>query len=276
MGLPQSQMPHDNAYKAPNKKNVIVALLSMHHNLSHWRHRILSNLCYWLCRQIPARELGRIFERLQIAFAGNDPRIGQYALDYNNPQALCFLIDIYPILQKIFSTYPRMKTIHLLDIGPAFGASAGLLSELHRSHFLGPRVKVDVLDITDSRRDFIEMTYPLIDFLHCRIEEVPTDRTWDLIYCSNAIEHMADPRTFIRFVMQHTAGRAIFLAPHDEQEPLSEGHLSKITANTFAEFEVETIHVFSTAAWPMTSEGVERQQILAVLKGTHGKLPTLN
>lgn len=216
---------------------------------------------------MPARELGRMFERLQIVSAGEDPRVGQYALDYNNPQALCFLVDVYPVLQKIFATYPRMGTIRLLDIGPAFGASAGLLSEMHRSHFLGPKVKVDVLDIVDSRRDFIEMTYPLVDFLHCPIEEVPADQTWDLIYCSNAIEHMPDPRAFIRCVLQHTTGRAIFLAPHDEQEPLSQDHLSKITAETFAEFDVETLHVFSTPAWPVTSEGVDRQQILAVLKG---------
>lgn len=228
--------------------------------------RFLSLLCFWLCRKIPARELGRMFERLQIASAGKDSRIGHYALDYNDPQALCFLIDIYPTLQKIFSSFPRMGTIHLLDIGPAFGASAGLLSKMHRSHFLGPQVKVDVLDIVDSRRDFIEMTYPLIDFLDCPIEEVAADKTWDIIYCSNVIEHMTDPRSFIRAVLSHTKGRAIFLAPHDEQEPLSEGHLSKINADTFAEFDVETIQLFSTAAWPMTSDGTERQQILAVLK----------
>lgn len=162
-----------------------------------------------------------------------------------------------------------MGTISFLDIGPAFGASAGLLSKMHRSHFLGPQVKVDVLDIVDSRRNFIEMSYPLINFLDCRIEDVPADKTWDIIYCSNAIEHMADPKSFIRSVLAHTTGRAIFLAPHDEQEPLSAEHLSKITSDTFADFDAETIQLFSTPAWPVTSDGVERQQILAVLKAGH-------
>lgn len=263
----ERSIPCDDLHRAINAKSHRSNPWSpMHRTPFHLLQRIFSPLCYWLCRQIPAHELGRIFERLQIALAGKDPRIGHYALECNNPQALCFLIDVYPTLQKIFAAFPRMGTIHLLDIGPAFGASAGLLSKMHRSHFLGPKVKVDVLDIVDSRRDFIEMTYPLIDFLHGPIEEVAADKTWDLTYCSNAIEHIADPRAFIRSVMEHTTGRAIFLAPHDEQEPLSEGHLSKITAETFAEFDVETIHLFRTAAWPITSEGLERQQILAVLK----------
>lgn len=234
--------------------------------LQSFLQRVSKNLAYRLCRYIPARDLGIIFERLQIDLADRNKEVGRYALEYNNPQALCFLIDIYPFLQKIFCTFPRLGTIHFLDIGPAFGASAGLISEMHRSHFLGPQVRVDALDIVDTRRNFIEMTYPLVNFLHSPIENIPTEKKWDIIYCSNAIEHMENPRSFIKTVMQHTTNRAVFLAPYNEQEPLSEDHLSKITEKTFDEFEVETLQLFSTAAWPMTSDGTIRQQILAVLK----------
>ena len=227
--------------------------------------RGLLALCQWLCRRLTPREIGVLFERLQVSLAGDDPRIGHYALECNNPQALCFLIDAYPTLQKIFATYPRMSTVHLLDIGPAFGASAGLLAQMHRSDFLGPKIVVDALDIIDTRRKFIEMTYPLVNFLHASIESLPGNVMWDVVYCSNTIEHISDPRSFVRSVMKHTRGRAVFLAPYAEALPLSQGHSLQITEQTFDGFRVESIEVIKSAAWPTTAEGVERQQILVVL-----------
>ena len=228
-------------------------------------HKALLTLCEWLCRQLPPREIGFLFERLQISLADNDPRVGHYALEFNNPQALCFLIDAFPTLQKIFATYPRMGTLRLLDVGPAFGVSGGLLSQMHRSHFLGPKVEVDALDIVDTRRNFIEMTYPLVNFLHTSIEDLPADALWDVVYCSNTIEHTDDPRGFIRTVMQHTTGQAVFLAPYREALPLSLDHRLQISEETFEGFSVKSLQVIQSAAWPTTAGGVERQQILVVL-----------
>jgi SAM-dependent methyltransferase len=231
--------------------------------------KVWGTLCEWMCQRLAPRELGFLIERLQISLAGNDPRIGRYALEFNNPQALCFLIDAYPTLQQIFSTYPRMGTIQLLDIGPAFGASAGLLSQMHRSHFLGPRVVVDALDIVDTRQAFIEMTCPLVNFIHANIESLPDEAMWDVVYCSNAIEHLDDPRAFVRSVMKHTRGHAVFLAPYMEAFPLSLDHRLQISEQTFDGFIVESVEVIKSAAWPATAEGVEREQILVVLAAYH-------
>ena len=233
-----------------------------------WASSLLERVCTALCRRLAPRQLGRLIENLQVALADQDPRVGAYALEYNNPQALCFLLDAYPTLQTWFSRYPRMGTIRFLDIGPAFGASAGLLSQMHRSHFLGPRLQVDVLDIVDTRRNFIEMSFPLVNFVHARVEDLPTDAQWDMVYCSNAIEHMDDPRAFIAQVLQHTQGQAVFLAPYREALPLSLDHRLQITEQTFEGYEgfrVDSVRVFHSAAWPTTADGVERQQILAVL-----------
>ena len=222
-------------------------------------------LCEWLCRRLGARDLGFLFERLQISRMGRDPKIGQYALEYNNPQTLRFLIDAYPSLERIFSLFPRMGTVRLLDVGAAFGAAGGLLSQMHRSHFLGPKVVVDVLDVVDSRRDFIEMTYPLVGFLHSDIEDLPEDAMWDVVYCSNTIEHIDKPSEFINAIMKHTRSYAVFLAPYREALPLSPDHRLQITEQTFDGFSVEHMEVFRSAAWPTTAEGVEREQILVVL-----------
>jgi SAM-dependent methyltransferase len=231
---------------------------------SIWRNALFA-LCLWLCKRLGGRQAGLLFEKLQVSLAGQDPRVGAYALEFNNPQALCFLVDAYPTLQKIFATYPRMGTIALLDIGPAFGAAGGLLSQMHRSHFLGPQVSVSALDIVDSRREFIELTYPLVRFMHTSIEELPADNQWDVVYCSNTIEHIEDPREFIQSVMRHTRGFAVFLAPYREELPLSWGHCIQIDEQTFHGFNVKSMQVIQTAAWPTTAEGVERQQILVVL-----------
>jgi 2-polyprenyl-3-methyl-5-hydroxy-6-metoxy-1,4-benzoquinol methylase len=158
-----------------------------------------------------------------------------------------------------------MSTVELLDIGPAFGAAGGLLSQMHRSHFLGPKLVVSALDIVDLRRDFIELTYPQVSFLHARIENLPEDAMWDVVYCSNTIEHIDDPREFIRSVMRHTRGFAVFLAPYREALPLSLDHRLQIDEQSFEGFAVESMQVIRTAAWPATAEGVERAQILVVL-----------
>lgn len=229
---------------------------------------LISRLALFFLGRLPPRILGKIHEQLLLKSAGADPRIGEYALECNNPQALRFLIDAYPTLEKIFSTYPRMGEIRFLDIGPAFGASAGLLSQMHRSHFLGPKLKVDVLDIVDDRKSFIELGYPLVEFIHSTIEELPPEKTWDIAYCSNVIEHMEDPASFLSNVARRVSGHVVVLAPYREAHPLSPGHLVQIDEQTFDGFDVKSIQVIQTPAWPITADGVERKQILAVLAGS--------
>jgi SAM-dependent methyltransferase len=231
-------------------------------------HRLLQGMARRLLQRLPPRVVGALLESVQVRLAGEDPRVGAYALECNNPQALCFLLDAYPTLQQLFNRYPRLGTVRFLDIGPAFGAAAGLLAQMHRSHFLGPALQVDALDIVDTRRAFIEMSYPLVNFVHARVEDLPPEAQWDMVYCSNAIEHMDDPRAFIAQVLQHTRGHALFLAPYNEALPLSLDHRLQINKQTFEGFEgftVEVCKVFHSAAWPTTAEGVERQQILVVL-----------
>lgn len=228
---------------------------------------LISRLALALLRSLPPRTAGKLHEQLLLKSAGADPRVGEYALECNNPQALRFLIDAYPTLEKIFSTYPRMGEIRFLDIGPAFGASAGLLSQMHRSHFLGPKLKVDVLDIVDERKSFIERSYPLVQFIHSTMEQLPRKKTWDVAYCSNVIEHLEDPVAFLADVAKRISGYVVVLAPYREESPLSPGHLARIDERTFDPFVVKSIKIIQTPAWPTTANGVERKQILAVLAG---------
>ncbi|NBP37978.1 MAG: hypothetical protein EBS54_00460 [Betaproteobacteria bacterium] len=229
-------------------------------SLSSWLLKLL-------LRHLPPKFCAQCIEEVQIALAGTDRRIGEYALSCNNPQALCFLIDIYPVLQELLARYPRHETLRFLDIGPAFGAAAGLISQMHRSDFLGPKLDVSVLDITDERRAFIELSYPLVRFIHSSIESVARTEQWDIVYCSNAIEHLAQPKAFIQKVLEHTKGFALFLSPYLEEEPLSLDHKSRIGEHDFKDFPVEAFRVFRSAAWPPTTGDTDRKQLLALVRG---------
>lgn len=221
---------------------------------------------FFLNRLQPA-ELGQLFLRQQIRHAGADPRIGAYALEFNNPQAIRFLMDAYPSIEKLLTKYPRMGEVSLLDIGPAFGAAAGLLSQIHGSHFLGPKLNVSALDIVNDRRAFIEITYPHVHFIHADLFALSENMVWDITFCSNAIEHIAEPEAFIRRVVKHTRGHAVFLAPYNEKDPRSPGHLSRISEVTFNGFSVVESRVIQTSAWPPTADAGTRHQLLVVIAG---------
>jgi SAM-dependent methyltransferase len=136
---------------------------------------------------------------------------------------------------------------------------------MFRGRQLGPKVVVDAIDIHDRRREFIALKYPRVNFLHGDLMALPQSHTWDVLYCSNVIEHTHDPRAFIRKAMQHVRGYGVFLAPYQEEEPRSDEHHSVIDDDTFSEFNVDRKLVYESLGWPATDAG-KRCQILTVLK----------
>lgn len=226
----------------------------------------MGNWLFHLLKWLPPRWLGHAFARLQRYLADTrNPAVGEYAVACNNPQALCFLMDVFPALQSVLLKYGRGECIRFLDIGPAFGASAGVISQMYCSNFLGPRVQVDALDIVDSRRDYINATYPLVNFIHSAIEDIPPTEQWDIIYCSNAIEHHERPSEFVKEIMRRCKGYGIFIAPYMESIPLSPGHTGQISERTFDGLTIHRFGIFQSAAWPTTSDGTERRQCVAVV-----------
>lgn len=235
--------------------------------MNAWLDRLLQPLLVGVLRRLPARTVGLAFEAYKASLAGPDPRYGEYALEANNPQSLRFLLDAYPALEAAFQTYPRLSTLRFLDVGPAYGAAAAFLVDLHRSHFLGPRLEVEVLDITAERQDFIAAHCPHIRFVLGTLRELPAEKVWDVALCSNALEHMDDPRAFVDELLPRVSGFLVILAPYQEQPPLSLDHRLSIDERLFQGLPVERFEVFRTPAWPMTAEGVDRQQCLVVIKG---------
>ncbi|HYD07101.1 MAG TPA: methyltransferase domain-containing protein [Reyranella sp.] len=188
-------------------------------------------------------------------------RTRAYGLECDNTQTLAFVADALPAIIRVLRGYPRDREVTLLDIGPGFGGAAGLLSEMFCSPFLWAKVKVDALDIRDIRKDFMTFRYPLVNFMVGDIADQPVSRKWDIVYCSNVIEHTKNPATYLRDTMArvHPTGAAVFLAPY--RDGPNEVHPSLIDEGTFAGWNVvESTLIHDSLGWP------GRTQILAVIK----------
>jgi len=181
-------------------------------------------------------------------------------LEYDNPQTLAFATDAMPALISLIRSYPKKREIKFLDIGPGFGGASGLISEMFCSDFLWTKVHVDALDIRDTRRDYFKVAYPLVNFAVGDITQAPKDARWDIVYCSNVIEHTSDPKKFLRDVMEHCDGYAVFLAPYNELENRSPAHFSIITEETFSEQNVVSFSLIDSLGWK------NRKQALVVLR----------
>ncbi|MGO9112919.1 MAG: methyltransferase domain-containing protein [Thermoguttaceae bacterium] len=206
--------------------------------------------------------------QLELTEYTNHERGAAYVFEGDIPQTLAFAIDAMSTLSAIFASYPRFGEISFLDLGPGYGAAAGLISQMFCGHFLGPKVNVEVMDIHDHRQKFIELTFPLVKFRLGTIDKLQSETAWDVVFCSNVIEHTVDPKAFIAATLSHTKDRAVFLAPYREQEPLTTDHRSVISDETFAGFQIEKKEIFQSLGWGPTSAG-ERHQVLTVLNGTH-------
>jgi SAM-dependent methyltransferase len=186
-------------------------------------------------------------------------RTATYGLEGDNPQTLAFAVDALPAIARVLRGYPQDHEVTFLDIGPGYGGAAGLISEMFCSRFLWARMKVDALDIRDIRQDFMRFRYPLVNFMVGDIADQPTERRWDIVYCSNVIEHTHDPAAFLSATMQHVAGAAVFLAPYKDGP--SEGHPSVIDEATFADWNVvESRLIHDNLGWRSGA------QILTVLR----------
>lgn len=208
-------------------------------------------------------EISREVAKLRYKFFVPHPALPELPLEFVDtihvPQEMQFAIDCLPVLTKVLQTYPRDKVVSFLDYGPGYCAGSNLFATLFRSSKLWCKVNVDAMDIKDFRKDLINLDYPLVNFSVGDIRDVPLSKQWNIIYCSNVIEHLTDPIPLIEDLVSHCDGWVIIYAPFQEV-PLTLGHVSTITEDTFKPFDPVTIDVKDSLAW-------EGKQILALLKG---------
>jgi hypothetical protein len=204
-------------------------------------------------------EINKLRNRFYIPHPDCPDRTLEYVDLAHVPQELQFAIDCLPLLTGILQAYPKDRVVSLLDYGPGYCAGANLFATLFRSNFLSCKVNVSAMDVKDFRSDLIAFDYPLVDFSVGDISAVPLSKRWDIVYCSNVIEHIPDPGLLISDLVSHAEEWVIIYAPYAEKE-LSPGHVSTITEDTFSRFDPASIEIKDSLAW-------EGKQILALLKG---------
>jgi len=224
-----------------------------------------------ICKKLPPnistispREARREFDKLRFTFFKSNPnwpdRDFNYVNTANIPQELQFAIDCLPVLTQVLQTYPRDNIVSLLDFGPGYGAGANLFATLFSSKFLWCKVQVDALDLKTQRQELAIFDYPLVNYQVGEISHLPAEKKWNIIYCSNVIEHVNDPKLLVSELIKRAKDWVILYAPYREIE-LSPGHLNCITEEIFQPFSPELIEIKKSLAWG------NQQQILVLFKG---------
>lgn len=179
-------------------------------------------------------------------------------------QELQFAIDCLPALHRVLRSYPRERTVRLLDFGPGNGAGAQLVASLYRSGFLWCPVEVDALDHVELRRPLSELDHPLVRYRVGSLDSLAPGEVWDVVYCSNVLEHLAEPGPLLDALVRRARCHVVVYAPFAERPPLSLGHKTSITEELFAPHGPIELSVIDSPAW-QPYEGA--RQLLAVLPG---------
>jgi len=124
-----------------------------------------------------------------------------------------------------------------------------------------------LLDHVDHRQEFANFCYPNVNYMVGKINKLPQCKHWDIIYCSNVIEHYFRPSKIIKQLINRAKGYVVFYAPYKEYN-LCKGHRSVITEKTFDKFEPLKIKIINSLGWKKPTDA-NVEQILAIIPGIY-------
>lgn len=95
-----------------------------------------------------------------------------------------------------------------LDIG----CNGGFMVEAARENgFQATGIDLDSVSI-----DYAQNAFPQNQFMRCRLEDLPSDQLFDVVYCSEVIEHVPDVKAFASQIADVTApGGLLYLTTPD-------------------------------------------------------------
>lgn len=163
-------------------------------------------------------------------------------------QSLQFMIDLLPHIQKLIGTYPRGHRFTVLDVGPGTGLGTELLAELYSSGRLGYRMKVSVIDISATFRNYLRAVAPRVRFTLGDVFD--HTRRYDIVIASHVIEHVDDPVAFCQR-LQELARIAVFVvAPFNEPaDKLTRGHINVIDEATVTALKPTSHVLVNSVSW---------------------------
>ncbi|SAL19702.1 hypothetical protein AWB68_00677 [Caballeronia choica] len=180
-----------------------------------------------------------MFEKLS---AETDP-----AVAHARAQGISFYMDIARYLVQRF---PGMNSMSLLDIGSRTGIGPGLLRAMYHpaSYSCLKLDPVTAIEIDPTFQPAAERDFPDIEALTGDAFSLGDGRRWDIVMSSHTIEHVEDPRAFLRG-MQSICNKMAIVACPFEEENLIRWHRNRITYGMLSEAGFHDIHVYRSTHW---------------------------
>ncbi|HEX3864245.1 MAG TPA: class I SAM-dependent methyltransferase [Stellaceae bacterium] len=163
-------------------------------------------------------------------------------------QSMQFMIDCLPIIRKLLVGAPREATVKVLDVGTGTGAGANVLATLYQGAFLGPRMKVDAIEITPHLKQYAAAKFPLVNYLVGDVLDYKESGRWDLVVCTHTIEHVERPEDFIAFLTGLANYWVLLYTPWKEKS-LIPGHINRIDRRFLRRVGSKMHVILKSPAW---------------------------
>ena len=207
-----------------------------------------------------AREQWDELVRDTVSHAGLDPRV---FVDKGIPQSRVFMLDVIPLLHRLYEPEPEGARKTLLDVGPQNFAGTAMLAELHgRQSFTRLKLDVTAIDLHDKFALLKELIAPSVEFIVGDLYKVE-GRAWDTVVASHVVEHVPNPLKFVRRLQAVAKDYVIIACPWNENPLKTKGHINTIDKAFVRELGARDLRIFTSYTW-----GKEREVCLFWLDGT--------
>ncbi len=160
-----------------------------------------------------ARENWDQLVRDTVSHAGLDPRV---FVAKGIPQSRLFMLDVIPLLNRLYEHAPEGERNTLMDVGPQNFAGTALVADLHgRQSYTRLKLDITAIDLHDKFALLKELIAPGVEFLVGDIYKLEK-RTWDTVVASHVIEHVPRPLDFVRRLQQLARDYVIIACPWNE------------------------------------------------------------
>lgn len=164
------------------------------------------------------------------------------------PQSQLFMIELIPIIHRLYLGLPEGATKTVLDVGPQNFAGTALLASVHgKLSFNRLKLTVSAIDIISRLVPVKECVAPDIEFIVGDIYALEA-RTWDTIIASHVIEHVPAPARFVRRLQELARDYVIIACPWEER-PLTASHINTIDGETVRAMGARDLNVYVNYSW---------------------------
>lgn len=161
-----------------------------------------------------------------VLYSGGNPDL---LVDKAIPQSALFMIELIPIIHRLYMELAPNAKKTVLDVGPDSFAGTALLADLHTENsFNKLKLTVSAVDIRERWRPLQELLAPNVDFF---VQDILTieNRTWDFITCSHVIEHVFNPGAFLKKLQTLARDFVLVACPWEENPLTSKSHINTIS-----------------------------------------------